>query len=122
MLTCIRYNVHRAIGESNPKRRVIVVEGFFDCMKVTEARFPCVAMMSSAMSRKKYYSSGISAWRASSSMVTELVSKASLECLTPTWKQDVGLGSGAPRGETARYVRLVKPAVLIGKSQRSPAC
>lgn len=44
------YNLHRAIGEANPKTRVVVVEGFFDCMRVTEAGFPCVAVMGSAMS------------------------------------------------------------------------
>ena len=44
------YNLHRAIGETNPKKRIVVVEGFFDCMRVTEAGFPCVALMGSAMS------------------------------------------------------------------------
>ena len=44
------YNIHRAIGEANPKKRVVVVEGFFDCMRVTEAGYPCVALMGSAMS------------------------------------------------------------------------
>src|SRR6185312_6410975 len=29
---------------------VIVVEGFFDCMKVTEAGYPCVAVMGSTFS------------------------------------------------------------------------
>ncbi len=44
------YNLHRVIGESNPKRRVVVVEGFFDCMRVTEAGYPCVALMGVSMS------------------------------------------------------------------------
>ena len=30
---------------------VVVVEGFFDCMKVTQAGFPCVALMGSTMSK-----------------------------------------------------------------------
>jgi DNA primase len=44
------YNLHRAIGDGNTRRRVVVVEGFFDCLKVTAAGFPCVALMGSAMS------------------------------------------------------------------------
>jgi DNA primase len=40
------YNLHRAIGAGNTRR----VEGFFDCLKVTTAGFPCVALMGSAMS------------------------------------------------------------------------
>jgi DNA primase len=30
---------------------VVLVEGFFDCMKVIQAGFPCVALMGSTMSR-----------------------------------------------------------------------
>jgi DNA primase len=30
---------------------VVLVEGFFDCMKVTQAGFPCVALMGSTMSK-----------------------------------------------------------------------
>ena len=44
------YNLHRAIGEGNTRRRVVVVEGFFDCLSVTAAGFPCVALMGSALS------------------------------------------------------------------------
>jgi DNA primase len=44
------FNLHRAIGESNSERRVVVVEGFFDCLKVVEAGFPCVALMGSSLS------------------------------------------------------------------------
>ncbi len=40
------FNLHR-VGECE---RVIVVEGFFDCMKVHQAGFPCVALMGSALS------------------------------------------------------------------------
>jgi DNA primase len=44
------FNLHRVIGESNPQRQVVVVEGFFDCMKVSDAGFPCVALMGCTMS------------------------------------------------------------------------
>ena len=40
------YNVHRMKEEVS----VVLVEGFFDCMKVTEAGYPCVALMGSTMS------------------------------------------------------------------------
>jgi len=41
------YNLNRVRGEVS----IILVEGFFDCMKVTQAAFPCVALMGSTMSR-----------------------------------------------------------------------
>ena len=44
------FNLHRAIGESAATGRVVVVEGFFDCMKVSQAGFPCVALMGSSLS------------------------------------------------------------------------
>lgn len=44
------FNLHRVIGEENARRRVVVVEGFFDCLGVTAAGFPCVALMGSALS------------------------------------------------------------------------
>jgi len=44
------FNLHRAIGEGSPERRVVVVEGFFDCMKVSQAGLPCVALMGSTLS------------------------------------------------------------------------
>ena len=44
------YNLHRAIGGSNSRHRVVVVEGFFDCFRVSAAGFPCVALMGAAMS------------------------------------------------------------------------
>ena len=40
----------RALLESNPEREVVVVEGFFGCMKVNEAALPCVALMGSSLS------------------------------------------------------------------------
>jgi DNA primase len=40
------FNLHRVRGESS----IVLVEGFFDCMKVTQAGFPCVALMGSTMS------------------------------------------------------------------------
>jgi len=44
------FNLHRAIGGSNAGGRVVVVEGFFDCMKVSQAGFACVALMGSSLS------------------------------------------------------------------------
>src|SRR5665213_1210875 len=41
------YNLHRVRGEVS----VVLVEGFFDCMKVTQAGFPCVALMGASMSK-----------------------------------------------------------------------
>ena len=41
------FNLHRVKGEVS----VVLVEGFFDCMKVTQAGFPCVALMGSTMSK-----------------------------------------------------------------------
>jgi DNA primase len=45
------YNLNRAIGEGNTRRSVVLVEGFFDCLKVSAAGFSCVALMGSAMSQ-----------------------------------------------------------------------
>jgi DNA primase len=41
------FNLHRVKGELS----VVLVEGFFDCIKVTQAGFPCVALMGSTMSK-----------------------------------------------------------------------
>jgi DNA primase len=41
------FNLHRVRGEY----AVVLVEGFFDCMKVTQAGFPCIALMGSTMSK-----------------------------------------------------------------------
>jgi DNA primase len=41
------FNLHRVKGELS----VVLVEGFFDCMKVTQAGFPCVALMGASMSK-----------------------------------------------------------------------
>jgi DNA primase len=43
------YNLHRAIGDGE-RRTVVVVEGFFDCMKVHQAGYPCVALIGSQLS------------------------------------------------------------------------
>jgi DNA primase len=40
------FNLHSVKGEL----RVVIVEGFFDCMKVSQAGYPCVALMGSALS------------------------------------------------------------------------
>jgi DNA primase len=47
------FNLHRAIGETNEARFVVLVEGFFDCMKVSAAGFPCVALMGSSLSEQQ---------------------------------------------------------------------
>ena len=41
------FNLHRVKGELS----VVLVEGFFDCMKVTQAGYPCVALMGASMSK-----------------------------------------------------------------------
>src|SRR5712691_4361851 len=41
------FSLHRVKGEVS----IVLVEGFFDCMKVTQAGFPCVALMGSTMSK-----------------------------------------------------------------------
>jgi DNA primase len=43
------FNLHRVKGELS----VVLVEGFFDCMKVTQAGFPCVALMGASMSMEQ---------------------------------------------------------------------
>jgi DNA primase len=45
------YNIHRAIATG--KNSVVLVEGFFDCMKVWQAGFPCVAAMGSHLSEEQ---------------------------------------------------------------------
>jgi DNA primase len=44
----VLYNLHRVKGDA-----VTVVEGFISAMKVTEAGFPCVALMGSTMSEEQ---------------------------------------------------------------------
>jgi DNA primase len=43
------FNLHR-VGESE---RIVVVEGFFDCIKVHQSGFPCVALMGSSLSTEQ---------------------------------------------------------------------
>ena len=43
------FNLHRVKDDLS----IVLVEGFFDCMKVTQAGFPCVALMGSTMSKKQ---------------------------------------------------------------------
>ncbi len=50
------FNLHRLLGAENTRRRVVLVEGFFDCLRVTAAGFPCVALMGSAMSETQEHS------------------------------------------------------------------
>jgi DNA primase len=46
------YNLHRAVEDNEP-RVVVVVEGFFDCLKVYEAGYPSVALMGSTLSKQQ---------------------------------------------------------------------
>jgi DNA primase len=45
------FNLHRAIGTGC--KSVVVVEGFFDCVKVWQAGFPCVAVMGCKLSQEQ---------------------------------------------------------------------
>ena len=45
------FNFHRLEKEADEP--VVVVEGFFDCMKVQEAGFPCVALMGSTLTEEQ---------------------------------------------------------------------
>jgi DNA primase len=47
------YNLHRVIGETNRRRRVVLVEGFFPCLSVANIGFPCVALMGNTMSKEQ---------------------------------------------------------------------
>jgi DNA primase len=50
------FNLHRVLEataemfEPRRKQPIVVVEGFFDCLQVTQAGFPCVALMGCSMS------------------------------------------------------------------------
>jgi DNA primase len=44
------FNWHRAVKQVGADGPLIVVEGFFDCMKVRQAGFACVALMGSSLS------------------------------------------------------------------------
>jgi DNA primase len=47
------FNYHRVIKEIEKDDIVVLVEGFFDCMKVDQAGFPCVALLGSSLSREQ---------------------------------------------------------------------
>lgn len=49
----ILFNLHRSIGGSAAVSTVVLVEGFFDCIKVHQAGYPCVAMMGSSLSEEQ---------------------------------------------------------------------
>ena len=50
----VLYNLRRAIeGNLEARPSVAVVEGFFDCIKVHEAGFRCVALMGSSLSQEQ---------------------------------------------------------------------
>jgi DNA primase len=49
------YNLHRAVdlNKVGGTGTVVVVEGFFGCIKVHEAEYPCVALMGSSLGEKQ---------------------------------------------------------------------
>jgi len=47
------FNLHRVVKEVEGDQPVVVVEGFFDCMKVKQAGYPCVALMGSSLSEQQ---------------------------------------------------------------------
>jgi DNA primase len=48
--SAVLYNLHRVSTGDERKGSVVVGEGFFDSVRVTEAGFACVALMGSSMS------------------------------------------------------------------------
>ena len=50
----VLYNLHRAMTRNSVRvSTVVLVEGFFDCIKVHEAGYPCVALMGSSLSSEQ---------------------------------------------------------------------
>jgi DNA primase len=50
----VLYNLHRAVERSGEKvSTVVLVEGFFGCIWVHEAGYPCVALMGSSLSEEQ---------------------------------------------------------------------
>ena len=47
------FNLHRVLAESGENRNVVLVEGFFDCMAVSQAGFPALALMGSSLSEQQ---------------------------------------------------------------------
>ena len=47
------FNLHREIKELDPDEPVIVVEGFFDCLRVKTLGYPCVALLGAALSKEQ---------------------------------------------------------------------
>jgi DNA primase len=50
----VLYNLHRAMTRNSVRvSTVVLVEGFFDCIKVHEAGYPCVALMGCSLSNEQ---------------------------------------------------------------------
>jgi DNA primase len=47
------FNLHRVLQNNPRDDRIILVEGFFDCMKVQQAGYPCVALLGSTLSKEQ---------------------------------------------------------------------
>jgi DNA primase len=46
----VLFNYHRVLKEVGARTAIVLVEGFFDCMKIVQAGFPAVALMGSSLS------------------------------------------------------------------------
>lgn len=49
----VLFNLHRALKEIEADRPIVVVEGFFDCMKVDQAGFSSVALMGCSLAESQ---------------------------------------------------------------------
>ena len=47
------WNFHREVQEMGPNAEVVVVEGCFDCLRVKEVGYPCVALLGSQLTREQ---------------------------------------------------------------------
>ena len=47
------WNFHREVQEMGPNAEVVVVEGFFDCLRVKEVGYPCTALLGSQLTREQ---------------------------------------------------------------------
>lgn len=47
------FNLHRVLKNLAVQKPVVLVEGFFDCMKVHQAGFPCLGILGATLSREQ---------------------------------------------------------------------
>lgn len=93
----VLFNYQRA--RAAPSEQVIVVEGFFDCLRVHQAGFPCVVALMGAH-----------------------LSRAQKDLLTERYSQVILLLDGDPtgRGATAEIARDLAPACSVTELLLSP--